>query len=400
MNVQKISHLMEHLSTSTRVPIRYLLKDSHQAIIVKGNEPGDDPIQQDDTLLERLLRAARGAAGPVLENEDDRVLYGVFLDDEQNATVLGPVCSDALDEAYLKQYIQRHRVTGGFTMRQMRIRAFMSALLLAYSLFADRQAGYEDIQLANTPPVDDHQVNELDLRFVQQNATESGAEFTSYADELESFRAVREGDPDAIISRLPNSTLHTLARLADNEFKHYEYLTCSVITLAARAAIQGGLDQNSAYSLEMLGMHRLEKCKTIPELVALLKDTMVGFAVCVQSSKQQVTRLNYIEQAKTYVLNHLSTPFTLKEVAQSIGINPAYLSRRFTEEVGIGIKEFTQQRRMEAAGNMLLYSDTDISTIAGYLCYSSQSYFGRVFKSHFGVTPQKYRDRAGQYTDD
>lgn len=47
---------------------------------------------------------------------------------------------------------------------------------------------------------------------------------------------------------------------------------------------------------------------------------------------------------------------------------------------------------MEAAENMLKFSDYTYAEISSILAFSSQSHFARVFKQRTGYTPKQYRD--------
>lgn len=48
-------------------------------------------------------------------------------------------------------------------------------------------------------------------------------------------------------------------------------------------------------------------------------------------------------------------------------------------------------KRIEAAENMLKYSDYSCLDISEYLCFSSESHFIQVLKKHTGYTPKAYR---------
>jgi AraC-like DNA-binding protein len=63
----------------------------------------------------------------------------------------------------------------------------------------------------------------------------------------------------------------------------------------------------------------------------------------------------------------------------------------FIETEGIGIKQYILDQRLEAAKNLLLYSDADIGTIATYVGFCDQSHFGKMFKKATGMTPRQYR---------
>ena len=100
-----------------------------------------------------------------------------------------------------------------------------------------------------------------------------------------------------------------------------------------------------------------------------------------------------VEKCKDYIARNRTKKFTLSDLAENVGKNPSYLSDKFSRETGMTIQEYTKRQRLEAAANMLVYSDTGIGDIAEYLHFSSQSYFGVCFKDYYHMTPAKYRER-------
>ena len=78
-------------------------------------------------------------------------------------------------------------------------------------------------------------------------------------------------------------------------------------------------------------------------------------------------------------------------MAEELGLSRSYLSRRFSEQTGITIQEYILQVRLEAAANMLRFSEEQIGAIAEYLCFPSQSYFTERFRKQYGMTPGEYR---------
>ena len=91
---------------------------------------------------------------------------------------------------------------------------------------------------------------------------------------------------------------------------------------------------------------------------------------------------------------HLNKPFTLEELAHYIGANPSYLCRRFKQTEGVTITQYMQTLRINAAKNMLRYSNQSISEISSWLCFHSQSRFGQIFRQITGMTPGEYRNRV------
>ena len=166
-----------------------------------------------------------------------------------------------------------------------------------------------------------------------------------------------------------------------------------MIALATRSAIEGGLDSSSAYGLSDILLQRLEKCKSIPEIIRLMGESQVCYAEKVRDIKAGKSRASVVEKVKVYIRTHLNKPMSLEELAQFVNMNPSYLSRKFAAEEGIGIQKYIQRCRIEAAAEMLIMTDKSLPAIANYLCFPSQGYFGSVFKDQYGISPARYRDQ-------
>ncbi|MCL2865931.1 MAG: AraC family transcriptional regulator [Lachnospiraceae bacterium] len=218
-----------------------------------------------------------------------------------------------------------------------------------------------------------------------------------YTDEVEIMDFIRNGDLDGFNIRLSEYDAadidKKIGEMAHTTYKKYEYLASGTIALATRAAIEGGIDFDSAHALGKLYLQRLEKCTSIKDILKIQVGMFKSFINLVHQHKTTNSECSYIEKTKAFIFKNLNKPFTLEDVAKEIHLNPSYLSRQFSSIVGIGIKKYTQIKRIEAASNMLKYSDEEISKISNYLQFPSQSRFGVVFKNHFGITPHKYREK-------
>lgn len=123
-------------------------------------------------------------------------------------------------------------------------------------------------------------------------------------------------------------------------------MACSSITLATRAAINGGVAPLTAYAISDLAKQHLEQCKTISEITTLQRMTRIKFASQVKETKDKNQKQSsYTEKCRVYIINHLNKPFTLEDIAEEIGINKTYLSRRFSEEMGITPKQYRNREK-------------------------------------------------------
>ena len=93
-----------------------------------------------------------------------------------------------------------------------------------------------------------------------------------------------------------------------------------------------------------------------------------------------------------YIYDNLHTGVTLEELTAVTGLSPSYLSRLFHKEVGTTISGYIARKKVNAAENMLKYSEYSFVDISNYLGFSSESHFIKVFKKYTGYTPKVYRD--------
>ena len=99
-----------------------------------------------------------------------------------------------------------------------------------------------------------------------------------------------------------------------------------------------------------------------------------------------------VQRARAYVQAHFSEPLSLNEVADKLGVSPAYLSSIFKSERGESYSKFVLRLRMERAALLLqTYAAGKVGNIATEVGYSSPKHFYAVFKDYFGMTPNEYR---------
>ena len=173
--------------------------------------------------------------------------------------------------------------------------------------------------------------------------------------------------------------------------RSHKNLVITAITLATRAAIEGGLYPEIAYNLSDAYIQQIEELNKINSVNGLLEDILVDFT-------ERVAKANRSHYTKTillcqeYIFNHLYEDLTLESLAEQFHISPSYLSNKFKDETGETLKYFIQRNKIEEAKNLLVYSDLNISEIYSVLNFYDQSYFIKVFKKFTGCTPKQYKN--------
>ena len=107
-----------------------------------------------------------------------------------------------------------------------------------------------------------------------------------------------------------------------------------------------------------------------------------------EETKSVPAFVNFIAE---YIKSNYHDEITLPEMAKIVGMNEAYLSRKFKEYTGTGINEYINVVRVGEAVKLLLNTDYSIVRISNEVGYNDSSYFAMMFKRLIGITPKKYR---------
>ena len=192
----------------------------------------------------------------------------------------------------------------------------------------------------------------------------------SYASERRQYDAIRNGQTDRIQSVFQITPDGTPGILSRNELRNSKNMFIAGITLFTRAAIEGGVPEETAYALSDGYIQTVEECTSKSSIEKLSQKAALRFAQEVQKSG----------------MRHYS-----REIEAAVRISASYLSRLFKKETGMLFVDYIQKERIEAACNMLTYSDYTAAQISEYLCFSTQSYFIKIFRKYTGTTPAKYK---------
>ncbi len=225
---------------------------------------------------------------------------------------------------------------------------------------------------------------------------DSKIKYRSYENEMSFYDAVRNGDTETVEHEMElfrHETFQGKGKLSENPVRNLTYHFIISTAMVARFCIDGGMDHDLAYTLSDYYIQEADRCKTVDEL----KDLQYKMAMEYCKRMKQLSKMDInskqIVKAIDFIYEHLNSPICVKSIADHIGINETYLSKLFKKETGISISEYIRNYRIEAAKNMLKYSDYSYTEIAELLCFSSQSHFTKVFKDVTGYTPKVYRDR-------
>lgn len=95
-------------------------------------------------------------------------------------------------------------------------------------------------------------------------------------------------------------------------------------------------------------------------------------------------------------LSYINSNFQLESidrdsVARIMHMSPTYFSKMFHKMVGTSFRDYLLNTRLNYAAGMLKMTDMTIDEIALSSGFNNESYFSKVFKKRFGVSPGKMR---------
>lgn len=104
-----------------------------------------------------------------------------------------------------------------------------------------------------------------------------------------------------------------------------------------------------------------------------------------RSMKQKVYELKF------YIDNNFDKDIRLVDIANKLYVSDQYLSRSFSNEIGMPMNEYLIRKRLEKVRKDLLETEKSITDIAFSAGFSNINSFNRLFKKYQGLTPSEFR---------
>lgn len=222
---------------------------------------------------------------------------------------------------------------------------------------------------------------------------EDGIVHNPYEKELSFYSAVQAGDMEKVREIMTPLTSEGLGTLSKKPLRNLQYHLIVCIALITRFCIEGGLEQERAYSLSDLFIQKTDLCTCEQEITTLHESMIMEYTKRMSQLSRNKAKSKPIVLCLDYIHKHYHGHISLQDIADSIGLNPTYLSNLFKKEMDMTVFQYISETRLEASMNLLKYSNYSYSAISNYCGYSSQSHFTYCLRTHTGLTPRQYRNK-------
>ena len=344
---------------------------------------------------------------PVIYSGNKEYTAAVFYDEKENVVLAaGPVMfglpaeqkAEHEYEARNRKKIGRKEDTPAFCSLDV----FVSGCLLLYWYLTGREMtvcelwdrnreNYEKVRMIRK------RISE-DMFYRQENF----GRHNPGEQELRELESIKNGDREALRDSISETYEGAIGILAKEPLRHYKNVAIGNITLASRAAIQGGVSVENSYSMADSMIQQVEEINNIPEVEAFKRECQYLYAEAVKNEKERgisdAEKNPLVGKVKDYIFSHLHDKIKVADIAEELGVNPNYLTSVFNKDENISIKKYILLEKIRRSQNLLKYSDYNIQEIGFYLGFSSQSHFTRKFQEIAGMTPNEYRRKYG-YTE-
>lgn len=95
------------------------------------------------------------------------------------------------------------------------------------------------------------------------------------------------------------------------------------------------------------------------------------------------------------ILNYIDTNYTIiqsvNDIAESCSVSEAYIHRIVKQATALTVKEYINRLRLRHAIHEMDCTTNSLALISRSCGFQSVSYFYRVFKKYYGMTPTEYR---------
>ena len=181
---------------------------------------------------------------------------------------------------------------------------------------------------------------------------------------------------------------------ANDSVRAYKNMFVASTTMAARAAVRGGLDYEAAMTASDTYLQKMEALGNFNDIHALWRQMLIYFTEQSEKSHRLSKTSRLVHRVVNHVAAHLHEKVSAASIADALGLNRSYLCRRFKQDAGLNLTDYIHQAKIDEARHLLVSSPASIGEIAYALGFSSQNYFQTIFRQVAGVTPQGYRERS------
>lgn len=348
--------------------------------------------------LEKMKSYAKDSTltKPVIVGSPIGMQWALSYESERNRNlifVIGPVFYSPADEQQVRNalipYI-KNPITSAWAdslcelladLPVMSYAVFTRYILIIHNTLTGQQLDFHSLQTSSDANTS-----------VPLSQASSRDRYKVYVSEKAMLDTVRRGDID-YMDALHNSTNLSQGVPVKGQEPLRQMKTSIVVftTLVSRAAMEGGLSPDIAYSLGDSYIQSVEDCRDSGELNALANAMYHDFVYRVHYLHSNPNYSHAIQKCCDYINLSLDRKIRTSELAALAGYTEYYLTEKFKKETGQSVSSYIRSAKVERAKALLKTTPLSVREIADKLSFNTPNYFIQTFREITGYSPSKYR---------
>ena len=106
---------------------------------------------------------------------------------------------------------------------------------------------------------------------------------------------------------------------------------------------------------------------------------------------QEGDQADVVQRAADYVREHIGEDIPVETLAKEMHVSPRHLGRLFKKELNQTVSDYITSQKMLLAGELLQETRLSVTMVADRVGYGNYSYFIKLFKKSYGMTPREYQ---------
>ena len=333
---------------------------------------------------------------PLLIGSSIGMQWAVTFEAEQEKSllfVIGPVFYQKPDEKKLQDSLFRSCSAPGnagwigellsiaASVTVLSFSVFTRYVIMVHNTLTGQQLGLED--LASNMP---------DETAIQENPSGERNRLSIYLAEKALLDMVRQGNINYQSALQYSSGMSPGVPIEGKD--PLRQMKTSVIvftTLVSRAAMEGGLSPEIAYSLGDSYIQTVENSRDSGELSALATAMYHDFIYRVHYLHANPNYSHAIQKCCDYIELSLDRKIHTADLAGLVGYTEYYLTEKFKNETGKSVSSYIRDTKIDRAKVLLQTTDLSVSEISIRLAFNTPNYFIHCFHDVVGCTPAQYR---------
>ena len=128
----------------------------------------------------------------------------------------------------------------------------------------------------------------------------------------------------------------------------------------------------------------------------LMAEVLLRLAEAARDAELRNNTMGYVRKAVSYLTSHLDESIRISDVAEEVGVAPAYLQRIFRQSTGMTIVDYLNRLRIQQSKHLLMFTEDPVTDVAIAAGFNSRQHFFRVFQAETGLSPREFRKAQGR----